>query len=531
MFPSSKLFGTCPNWSSCSLGSRCLFSKHQPPPTPSSAPPPTSTATASSSALKRLAAAPALGEGAPKRIVTTVKSAQAPVKPAASTAASAASRSSASSSGGAGAARTGAAAADALPAGAGPPRLPPQRGPLGHTPATVRQKMLTTLYNQFLEIYSPGILPTSLRHQLASQHAVTQEESLYSRATKATYRNACISALARLKKRAPARTVEETGTLEDEAARAVEKAEELEGRLTRARVAKFVASKEKLRSFDYMLEVPSGAGGDKVTEEGNVRVCDRCKKEFVVRGDLSEDDRHACAYHYGRVVTEKIGGQKQRVWSCCPAVGAPPCQTGPHVFKDEDPKLLHARVPFLPSSSLRSSSSSATDTALPPAIDLAALDCELIYTTSGMSLARLTVLSASGSVLMDEHVRPPEGSRVLDLNTRFSGVKEGEVEGAVLDVQGVRRALAQFMDERTILVGHGVENDLKALRLVHTQVIDTAILFPHPNGGTWRHSLRNLTKDILGKFIQQDDPTIGHSAADDASAALELVRWKVKKEG
>ena len=87
-------------------------------------------------------------------------------------------------------------------------------------------------------------------------------------------------------------------------------------------------------------------------------------------------------------------------------------------------------------------------------------------------------------------------------------------------------------------------------------------LFPHPNGGTWRHSLRNLTKDVLRKvspplslfsvqssrakqrltktcsllffgrvaqFIQEGDPTIGHSAKDDADAALELVRWKVKQ--
>ena len=135
------------------------------------------------------------------------------------------------------------------------------------------------------------------------------------------------------------------------------------------------------------------------------------------------------------MVTEKIGGQKQRVYSCCPAVAATPCQVGPHVFKvrtlvcphsqtnwdteqtphaqDEDVAALHSRVPFIPTSSLRASLSSSASTSspssfdLPPAVDIVALDCEMIYTTAGMSLARVTVLSGSGSVLLDEHVRPP----------------------------------------------------------------------------------------------------------------------------
>ena len=30
------------------------------------------------------------------------------------------------------------------------------------------------------------------------------------------------------------------------------------------------------------------------------------------------------------------------------------------------------------------------------------------------------------------------------------------------------------------MVGHSLENDLKALRVVHAKVLDTAVLFPHP---------------------------------------------------
>lgn len=183
-------------------------------------------------------------------------------------------------------------------------------------------------------------------------------------------------------------------------------------------------------------------------------------------------------------------------------------------MQDEDSAVLHSRVPFVTSASLRQAASLEH----PSSVDICALDCELVYTTAGMSLARVTVLSSTGSILLDEHIRPPTGVTILDLNTRFSGVQDEDLDKAVLDVNGVRKALAQFVDENTVFVGHGLENDLKALRLVHTRVIDTAIvscplsssralmftlalaqLFPHPNGGTWRHSLRNLTKDILKK--------------------------------
>jgi len=139
---------------------------------------------------------------------------------------------------------------------------------------------------RFLDIYTPGILPSSLRQQLAAKHALAQEEHLFSRSTKATYRNSIISALARLKKRAPARSVDETGTLEEEAERLAKAAEDEKGRLTRKRVAKFVHPVDKLRQFDYPVELPPGPGGDRPSEEGNMRTCDRCKKDFTVRGDL-----------------------------------------------------------------------------------------------------------------------------------------------------------------------------------------------------------------------------------------------------
>lgn len=186
-----------------------------------------------------------------------------------------------------------------------PPRVASTAG-LAHTPSPTRQKLLTALYDQWVEsgyeqtapfltlpssirfLLNYAALPDPARLSLASLHALNQELALYNRSNKQTYRNAVISALARLKKRPPAQRVEDCGTLEDDAERAKKLEEEEKGKLTKERIEKFVSTKEVLEKFDYVVEVPAGRGGDAPTEEGNVRMCDRCGTEFVVKAELEE---------------------------------------------------------------------------------------------------------------------------------------------------------------------------------------------------------------------------------------------------
>ncbi|KAK4054549.1 RNA exonuclease 3 [Microbotryomycetes sp. JL201] len=331
--------------------------------------------------------------------------------------------------------------------------------------------MLTALYDQFTSLYAA--LPDQAQAlQLASRDAKQQEQSLYDRTTKMTYRNAVISAMARLKKRRTAHSVDDTGTLEQLDERAKLHEERERNRLTKDKIKEFVHDKETLKQYEYVVDVPRGKGGDCPTEQGNVRKCDRCGTEFVVKSELGEDS---------------------------------------------DVDVLHSRLGFLSTAAFTSGS--------PAALGLVALDCELVYTTSGMSLARVTVINSLFETVLDEHVVPL--GTVLDTNERFSGVSLNDIESATLDGHAVRLKLGELIDENTIIVGHGLENDLKALRIVHDKVIDTAILYKHPNGGTWRFALRNLAKEYLGKFIQEG--TAGHSAAEDSITALELVRHKMVK--
>ena len=58
-----------------------------------------------------------------------------------------------------------------------------------------------------------------------------------------------------------------------------------------------------------------------------------------------------------------------------------------------------------------------------------------------------------------------------------------------------------------------------------SQVVDTSIAFPNPNGSKKKRSLKALAKEHLGRKIQQG--TEGHDSREDALAALDLMKLKV----
>jgi RNA exonuclease 1 len=90
------------------------------------------------------------------------------------------------------------------------------------------------------------------------------------------------------------------------------------------------------------------------------------------------------------------------------------CTTGPHVFKEEKVDLLHKREGFLSTEQVLSTLSKSDQQRTK--YDVLAFDCELVYTTAGMSLARLTVLDEGGLVTLDQYVKPR--ASILDYNTR-----------------------------------------------------------------------------------------------------------------
>ncbi|UZJ52736.1 hypothetical protein CBS101457_002056 [Exobasidium rhododendri] len=331
--------------------------------------------------------------------------------------------------------------------------------------------------------------------------------------------------------------------------------ERLKGSLDKSRLeaAKLVTELDVLESVGYPLPDSSkttedlqaaitecwGEGGRERDLIGSELVCDRCGVEFKVAslGPEDQEAREACSFHWGKRLDEattfasnslsQIAASAGLVESSNGQSNAPKgCTRGPHVFKEEKPESLHKREGFLSTEQVCSDLIHSKDGT--SKYDVLAFDCELVYTTAGMSLARLTVLDESGKVTLDQYVKPR--AAVLDYNTRFSGINVGDLQEkeSVVDLDEARRKMVAMMTPSTILVGHGLENDLKALRLVHLKVADSALLYRHHKGLPYRFSLRDLTLKHLGKHIQSGDATLGHDPEEDARSALDLVRLKYR---
>jgi len=157
--------------------------------------------------------------------------------------------------------------------------------------------------------------------------------------------------------------------------------------------------------------------------------------------------------------------------------------------------------------------------------DLLAIDCEMVQTSQGLELCQCSVVDVEGNTLMNHHVKPRR--EIICYYTKWSGVSAETLNGVTRRVEDIQDELRRWITNKTILVGHSLENDLKALQIIHHRVIDTAILFPHQIGRR-KYSLKYLAKRYLKRNIQKGDGTSGHNPVEDAIAALELMILKVK---
>ncbi|KAF2895536.1 hypothetical protein ILUMI_10641, partial [Ignelater luminosus] len=252
------------------------------------------------------------------------------------------------------------------------------------------------------------------------------------------------------------------------------------------------------------------------------RSCVRCDKNFHITAKNTYLTKEKCTYHWGklqRVITPvKHNGPLYQYMCCQGSSTSPGCTTGRcHVWNGvksgfngplEGFVYIHSRKPVPLEEYHRAY----------------ALDCEMCYTVEGLELAKVTVVGMDGRLVYDTFVKP--ANDVVDYNTRFSGITAKDLKNGAKTLKEVQKDLMEFLHANTLLIGHGLENDLRALKIIHNDCIDTSILFQsQTNVLPKRHSLKYLSACLLNKEIQCGSN--GHNSYEDARTAMELVLYRV----
>ncbi|NWS01279.1 REXO1 exonuclease, partial [Motacilla alba] len=301
------------------------------------------------------------------------------------------------------------------------------------------------------------------------------------------------------------------------------RAEDLTGAALYRRLKEYLMTEEQLKENGYPMPHPEKAGRavlftaeEKKAIDSSCRICCRCGTEYMVSASGSCIRKEECVHHWGRLRKQRVPGGWETHYSCCSgAVGSPGCQVAKQHVHDGRKESLDGFV--------KTFEKLPTTDGYP---GIYALDCEMCYTKQGLELTRVTVINSELKVVYDTFVKPD--SKVVDYNTRFSGVTEEDLENTSITLRDVQAVLLNMFSADTILIGHSLESDLFALKLIHGTVVDTAIVFPHRLGLPYKRALRTLMADYLKRIIQ--DNVEGHDSSEDARACMELMVWKIKED-
>lgn len=318
--------------------------------------------------------------------------------------------------------------------------------------------------------------------------------------------------------------------------------------------------------------------------------CQRCNTLFDISTSISKNNfQGICRFHSGKKTpyTDK-NNKRYFVWQCCQQGATSRFDMNDdygnseailgceeldfHVYKLDDVREMHRVLPFKETWALDAavsegsggcnatgSKSSGNDdnSKIQAKYKVVGLDAEMVFTTLGFELARITIIDFFAPVafkkatttdtaatndnnnyiiVYDKLVRPK--GQVLDYNTKFSGISQINEHNSISYEQFLQE-LNEIMDSSTIFIGHGLENDMNVMRLIHHRIIDTALLFNNvsDSNGAASSSLvfnkyrtgnvfkKAALKLLSERFLKRKIQTGEHDSAEDSIAAIDLVKW------
>nr|XP_020864490.1 RNA exonuclease 1 homolog isoform X2 [Phascolarctos cinereus] len=411
-------------------------------------------------------------------------------------------------------------------------------------PTEFGAKVPTNIRQRYLNLFIDECLKFCPSPQEAYDKALSEEKVAYERSSsKNIYLNVAVNTLKKLRSLGPSsvqcvnknsnrKVVSHEAVLGGKLATKTSftlnrsgnlRAEDLTGAALYRRLKDYILTEDQLKENGYPLPHPEKPGRavvftteEKKTTDSSCRICCRCGTEYLVSPTGNCIRKEECCHHWGRLRRQRVAGGWETQYSCCSgAVGSVGCQVAKQHVQDGRKDNLEGFVKTfekLPS----------TD-GYP---GIYALDCEMCYTKQGLELTRITVINSDLKVVYDTFVKPD--NKVVDYNTRFSGVTEDDLQNACITLRDVQAVLLNMFSSDTILIGHSLESDLFALKLIHTTVVDTSVVFPHRLGLPYKRALRTLMADYLKRIIQ--DNVEGHDSSEDASSCMELMIWKIKED-
>ncbi|KAI9644423.1 hypothetical protein NHQ30_007780 [Ciborinia camelliae] len=210
---------------------------------------------------------------------------------------------------------------------------------------------------------------------------------------------------------------------------------------------------------------------------------------------------------------------RKKFYTCCHSqLGVLGCQTSP--THDFQPSLRSIRQ-----QEFQQTPAPSTESKFPAVV----LDCEMAEVEGGYA-GELILFCAidyiTGAVILDQLVRPKQviknmRSSIHGVSTRTLDVAFSKGK-ALNGWEEARSELWKYIDANTILVGHCLEYDLDALRIVHPRVVDSSILSKNEVGCNRRWGLSRLCSQLLDLEIRKNKRGI-HDCLEDVLATREVV--------
>ncbi|KAG8455116.1 hypothetical protein GDO86_001361 [Hymenochirus boettgeri] len=324
-------------------------------------------------------------------------------------------------------------------------------------PHETRQRYVNSFFEEFLK--------DGTNVQEAFDKALKEEKAIYDRCgSKNMYLSIAVNSLKKLRdqRSVPYGLQQSNHKAHASGLGKQEKANVLAGIDLYNLLKEYVLAEEQLQGYGFPRPNPEKPGcallhhtlTKSVVNDALRRVCCRCGQIYSVTLHGKHTRKEECTYHSGKVLRHRVPGGIETRYSCCEAVvGSPGCQMAKlHVNdgqKENMDGFIKTFIKLQPSDG-------------DPGVY--SVDCEMCYTTQGLELARVTVVDPNLQVVYDTYVKPD--NEIIDYNTRFSGVTEEHLKNVMTSIRDVQAIMLNLFSADTILIGHGLENDLMALKLV-----------------------------------------------------------------